>query len=530
MRNSTLPMNHNLKSSLTDDLSKLLAVLPQTICQQVLELPEDLSTLIEVVCDLGRIAEARFPNKVHFLGQLATKREDIDYVTSRVGTFGSDNRAGIEATLHRISAIRNRAGVVIGLTCRVGRAVIGTVEVIKDVVKAGKSILLLGRPGVGKTTLLREIARVLADEEMLRVVVVDTSNEIAGDGDIPHPGIGLARRMQVPRSDQQHAVMIEAVENHMPQVVVVDEIGTEAETYAARTIAERGVTLIATAHGNTLENLILNPTLSDLIGGIQSVTLSDEEARRRHTQKSVLERRSPPTFDVLIEIKDKDTFVIQDDLATVVDLMLRDEKPEPEIRVRDGSKVQVVQVANSALLAQDRGMRFAAESRQETCQLAPAPPGSRVLEGAQIFPYAVSRNRLERAIKTLAVPARIVRNWEEADFVLTVKGQVRKTSSKFELMQRKNLPVHFIRSNTLAQIQQFLKSYYGIQDLTVEELAMRETEEAIRKVTDTGRPIDLAPQLAFIRSLQHEAIGHKGLSSKNMGAEPYCYVRVFRTA
>src|SRR3989442_2470881 len=186
------------------------------------------------------------------------------------------------------------------LTLRVGRAVYGTMEIIRDVVEAGRSILLLGKPGVGKTTLLREVARVLADEMGKRVVIVDTSNEIAGDGDIPHPGIGRARRMQVATPSLQHAVMIEAVENHMPEVVVIDEIGTEQEAAAARTIAERGVQLIATAHGNTLENLMLNPTLSDLVGGIQTVTLSDEEARRRGTQKSVLERKAPPTFQTLV--------------------------------------------------------------------------------------------------------------------------------------------------------------------------------------------------------------------------------------
>lgn len=514
----------------TDDLGKLLTVLPKHFREGVAGLPGDPQELMEIVCDLGRRPEARLPGKCLFLGDKQTTREDIDYVVSRVSTFGSDNRAGIEATLHRISAIRNRAGSIVGLTCRIGRAVFGTVEVIKDVVKTHKSILLLGRPGVGKTTLLREIARVLADEELRRVVIVDTSNEIAGDGDIPHPGIGLARRMQVPRSDQQHAVMIEAVENHMPEVIVVDEIGTEAEAYAARTIAERGVTLVATAHGNTLENLILNPTLSDLIGGIQSVTLSDEEARRRRTQKSVLERRSPPTFDVVVEIQDKDTFVIHDDVATVVDLLLRDEKPLPEIRVREGGSVQVVQSSNSEFLAYNHGMPAKDEREDRGRILAPAPPGSKVLEGAKIFPYSVSRNRLERAIRTLAVPAEIVRRWEDADFVLTVKGQARRGAGKFEQMEKKNIPIHTIRSNTVAQIQQFLAAYYSIDELTPEELALRETEQAIRKVGDTGRPMDLAPQDPAIRRLQHETADSRGFGSKSVGSEPYRYVRIFRSA
>lgn len=519
----------NNQSVTTDDLRILLEILPERFQREVAKLPGDPAELMEIVCDLGRLPEARFPERCYPLGELATTREDIEYVTSRVGIFGSDNRAGIERTLHRISAIRNRVGTIIGLTCRIGRAVFGTVEVLKDVVKTHKSILLLGRPGVGKTTLLREIARVLADEEQRRVVIVDTSNEIAGDGDIPHPGIGAARRMQVPRSDYQHAVMIEAVENHMPQVIVVDEIGTEAEAYAARTIAERGVTLVATAHGNTLENLILNPTLSDLIGGISSVTLSDEEARRRRTQKSVLERRSPPTFEVVVEIQDKNTFVIHNDVATVVDLLLRDEKPLPEIRVRDGEGVQVVQSSNSEFLAYNHRLE-SKEDKENRRSLAPPPPGHKVMEGAKIFPYSVSRNRLERAIRTLAVPAEIVRDWQHADFVLTVKGQTRRGVAKFDHMAQKNIPIHTIRSNTVAQIQQFLKEYYEIEDLSAEELALRETEQAIRKVSDTGRPIDLSPQTPAIRRLQHETADNKGLASKSVGSEPHRYVRIYRSA
>src|SRR4029077_9401249 len=290
--------------------------------------------LVELVLDLGRLPEARFPEGGYLPSDRAVSARDSGRVVERTGVFGKDNRAGIERTLHRISAIRNRVGDVIGLTCRVGRAVFGTVDILRDVIEAGESILLLGRPGVGKTTLLREAARVLADEVTKRVIVVDTSNEIAGDGDIPHPGIGRARRMQVPSPELQHAVMIEAVENHMPQVIVIDEIGTTAEAAAARTIAERGVQLIATAHGNTLDNLLQNPTLSDLVGGIHAVTLSDEEARRRGTQKTVLERKAPPTFDVLIEIQDKDRLAVHDDVAEVVDRFLRDVPPRPELRER----------------------------------------------------------------------------------------------------------------------------------------------------------------------------------------------------
>src|SRR5713101_9752277 len=318
----------------SDELEALLRGLPPDLVQRVRAL-DGLEGLLEIVMDLGRLPEARFVGREEYLSQREVSAEDLAYVISHIGQFGGDNRAGIERTLHRISALRNRAGKVIGLTLRVGRAVYGTVEIIRDIVESGRSILLLGRPGVGKTTMLREVARVLADDLAKRVVIVDTSNEIAGDGDIPHPGIGRARRMQVPTPSLQHAVMIEAVENHMPEVVVIDEIGTEQEAGAARTIAERGVQLIATAHGNTLENLMLNPTLTDLVGGIQTVTLSDEEARRRGTQKSVLERKAPPTFDVVMEIIDWQRLSVHLNVAATIDNILRGFPVNPQLRYRD---------------------------------------------------------------------------------------------------------------------------------------------------------------------------------------------------
>ncbi|HTG42199.1 MAG TPA: R3H domain-containing nucleic acid-binding protein [Methylomirabilota bacterium] len=308
--------------------------MPPEIVAAVHALPDKLS-LIEVVLDLGRRPEARFPDSEVMLLDREITEADISHVVDHIGTFGDDNRAGIERTLHRISAIRNRTGKIVGLTCRIGRAVYGTIEIIGDFVESGKSILIMGRPGIGKTTMLREAARVLADDLGKRVVVVDTSNEIAGDGDIPHPAIGKARRMQVRTPSLQHEVMIEAGENHMPQVIVIDEIGTELEAQAARTIAERGVMLIGTAHGNNLDNLMLNPTLSDLIGGIQSVTLGDEEARRRRTQKSVLERKAPPTFDVIIEIIDRERVTVHADVADTVDSMLRGDQVAAELRWRD---------------------------------------------------------------------------------------------------------------------------------------------------------------------------------------------------
>ncbi|HEV8403045.1 MAG TPA: R3H domain-containing nucleic acid-binding protein [Candidatus Limnocylindrales bacterium] len=317
-----------------DDLDALLEALPPEIVAAVNGLP-DRNALIEVVMDLGRSPEARFPDAEVNLLEREITDEDIAFVVDHIGSFGDDNRAGIERTLHRISAIRNRNGKIVGLTCRIGRAVYGTIEIINDFVETGKSILIMGRPGIGKTTMLREAARVLADDMGKRVVVVDTSNEIAGDGDIPHPAIGKARRMQVRTPSLQHEVMIEAVENHMPQVIVIDEIGTELEAQAARTIAERGVQLIGTAHGNNLDNLMLNPTLSDLIGGIQSVTLGDEEARRRRTQKSVLERKAPPTFDVIVEIVDRERVAVHADVADTIDAMLRGDQVSPELRWRD---------------------------------------------------------------------------------------------------------------------------------------------------------------------------------------------------
>src|SRR5947208_6787330 len=340
------------QQQITDNLEQLLQALPPDVLQAIQEQP-DQEDLLEIVLDLGRPPEARYPERVVELGEVPVTESDLEHVVSRVGVFGKDNRAGIERTLHRISAIRNRSGRVVGLTCRIGRAVFGTIDIMRDVVETNKSILMLGKPGVGKTTKLREVARVLSEEFGKRVVIVDTSNEIAGDGDIPHPAIGRARRMQVAEPILQHAVMIEAVENHMPEVIVIDEIGTEQEAFAARTIAERGVQLVGTAHGNSLENLLMNPTLSDLVGGIQAVTLSDEEAKRRGTQKTVLERKSPPTFDVIIEIMEVDKLAIHHNVEQTVDALLRGQQPRPEIRVRNTEgEIEVIQ--KSASGARDR--------------------------------------------------------------------------------------------------------------------------------------------------------------------------------
>ncbi len=352
-------MTLNHRHELTDDIDALLAALPPEIADRLRKLPPERE-LIEVVLDLGRHPEARFGSGgEEVLLEREVSDRDIQWVVDHIGSFGDDNRAGVERTLHRISAIRNRSGKIVGLTLRVGRAVFGTIEIIEDLVESGRSVLIMGRPGIGKTTMLREAARVLADDLDKRVVVVDTSNEIAGDGDIPHPGIGRARRMQVPTPAMQHAVMIEAVENHMPQVIVIDEIGTELEAMAARTIAERGVQLIGTAHGNNLDNLMLNPTLSDLIGGIQSVTLGDEEARRRRTQKSVLERKAPPTFDVVVEIQDRERVTVHADVAETVDALLRGDPVAPELRWRDEGGVHRSQSRPRPRPAQGVADRFA---------------------------------------------------------------------------------------------------------------------------------------------------------------------------
>jgi len=355
---------------LTDDLELLLAALPLHI-RQPLEKLENRNELLEVVMDLGRKPEARYLTQEAYLSQREVNEADIEHVIERIGNFGSDNRAGIERTLHRISCIRNRAGKVVGLTLRIGRAVFGTISIIQDLVESGQSILLLGKPGVGKTTLLRETARVLADDLHKRVIIVDTSNEIAGDGDIPHPAIGRARRMQVARPDLQHNVMIEGVENHMPEVIVIDEIGTQLEAEAARTIAERGVQLIGTAHGQTLENLMLNPTLSDLIGGIQTVTLGDEEARRRGTQKSVLERKAPPTFDVLVEIRDRDRVAVHLNVADTVDATLRGQQYTTQIRFRnERGEIEMHEEESDYDDEQSLGSRNGSQFSEETSMAA----------------------------------------------------------------------------------------------------------------------------------------------------------------
>jgi len=477
--------------------------------------------LLEIVLDLGRCPEARYTDDEVRLCNAEVTPAEIDYVVSRISAFDADNRAGIERTLHRISAIRNRRGSIVGLTCRVGRAVYGTIDIIEDIIMSGKSILLLGKPGVGKTTMLREAARVLADKK--RVVIVDTSNEIGGDGDIPHPAVGRARRMQVPQPSLQHEVMIEAVENHMPEVIVIDEIGRELEAQAARTIAERGVQLIGTAHGRTLENLLMNPTLSDLVGGIESVTLSDEEARRRGTQKTVLERRAPPTFDVLIEIQDRQKLLVHHDVASSVDHLVRGRTPETELRWRD-------EQGRVHRGAPEEAEERPTEVEQPAVTLRVTPPKRSTLKPVRVYAYGIAHNRLEQAAARLRLPVMITDEIGEADLVMTVKNYYRRRPKLISDAERRNTPIYVLRANTLPQMENCLADIF---DLTPDEtdpytLAMQETQEAIRRVLIGERSVDLSPQNAFIRRQQHEMIREHNLISHSYGKEPMRRVRVYR--
>ena len=729
---------------LIDDLGALLGALPPEIVAAIHALPNQ-TALIEVVLDLGRVPEARFPDDEVTLLDREVTEADIALVVEKIGTFGDDNRAGIERTLHRISAIRNRSGKIVGLTCRIGRAVYGTIEIIGDFVESGKSILIMGRPGIGKTTMLREAARVLADDLGKRVVVVDTSNEIAGDGDIPHPAIGKARRMQVRTPSLQHEVMIEAVENHMPEVIVIDEIGTELEAQAARTIAERGVQLIGTAHGNNLDNLMLNPTLSDLIGGIQSVTLGDEEARRRRTQKSVLERKAPPTFDVIVEIQDRERVMVHADVGETIDAMLRGDPVAPELRWKDEGGVHRTQSRprpspreqlgrerfaglvgaggggwrqepgwrgetsyRSATWEGDRGAarppafrpgasggwretrggrlatgaerspggsersapgsarsapgaepgrtmpgeriahhddgppagggpgggsgvnganggwdsggpgngsdggpwRAAAVSRfaiadgpfvageiadrgpleRSGTAVAPAEvrareareldrqrewrdqasraleafkaeegtgpvnaadlvaddealadraiaaaldadgPALRVEHGIlptlRVFPFGISRKRLEQAIRELQLPVIVARDIDEADVVMTLRSEYRQKGPTIRDAESRALPVYVLKANTTVQMQASLTSVFSLE-VDPREAALLETEEAIGMVVRESQAVELAPQSAYIRRLQHQMAERANLVSRSRGREPYRRVRLY---
>ena len=449
------------------ELELLLNVLPPYI-KESLQGRDDLDNLIEIVLDLGRKPEARFPGNFEYLSDEEVSKDDLKYVTDRVSPFGLDNRSGIEKTLHRISAIKNRRDEIIGLTCRVGKTVFGTVDIIRDVIAEENSMLLLGKPGIGKTTMLRETSRILADEFNKRVVIVDTSNEIAGDGDIPHPGIGHARRMQVKTPEKQHDVMIEAVENHMPEVIIIDEIGTEKEADAAKTIAERGVQLIATAHGNLLENLISNPTLSELIGGVKSVTLGDEEAKKRNTQKAVLERKGVPTFDVVAEIVDRKTLKVHRPVDKVVDLYLRGLIPQPEIRIREGNTGGEI-IQNSDVEGLDNFETQTTDEPEDlyiddSYDMIDQAKAQKSLwsskKSPKIYPYAISRKHIEKVINKFNIKASLTKHIHESDLMITVKAQKRKGTGKIKKAYEEDIPVYVIKKNNFTHVEKILRKLF----------------------------------------------------------------------
>ena len=536
-------------------------MLPPAV-RQALEPPEARDQLLEVVLDLGRVPEARYPGRVVELGERPIERNDLAGVLEQLGPFGGDNRAGIERTLHRISAIRNRTGEVVGLTCRVGRAVFGTVVMVRDLLDSGRSLLLMGRPGVGKTTALREIARVLADELGKRVVVIDTSNEIAGDGDIPHPAIGRARRMQVARPELQHQVMIEAVENHMPEVIVIDEIGTELEAQAARTIAERGVMLVATAHGNELANLIKNPTLSDLVGGIQSVTLGDEEARRRRTQKTVLERAAEPTFPMAVEMHSRHRWLVHADVARTVDLLLRGQAARPQVRelAADG-QVRLAEPPASAVAAPTSQVSAGSPLAQRPLpplRPAPAQPEALIeeLDGPEdheapapaappdaplrVYGAGISRSLLEQVARARRLPVETAPSVELADVVLSVRQQLGRDPHVRRHAQELGIPILVIKSGALPQIQRglerLLERRHGSSppapaqpsDADDMHAALEECRLAVEQVVlPQGRPVELLPRNERVRRLQAELAARYRLRSAEFGRGSEQRLRVF---
>lgn len=525
---------------ITDDLDVLLDVLPANL-RHAVEKANNSDKLIEIVIDLGRQPTARFVENEISLSDKEITRTEIDHITERIGEFDADNRAGMERTLHRISAIRNRRGAIVGLTCRVGRAVYGTVDIIQDIIESGKSVLILGRPGVGKTTLLREAARILAENK--RVVIVDTSNEIGGDGDVPHPAVGKARRMQVKVPTQQHEVMIEAVENHNPEVIVIDEIGRELEALAARTIAERGVQLIGTAHGQTLDNLLLNPTLSDLVGGVEAVTLSDEEARRRGTQKTVLERRAPPTFDVLIEIQHRERFAVHLDIMSAVDSLLRDMPIQPEIRTRDESGQVMIEKATQAKPKIEATTKSTPRSKRQPAPIPQQFPRSESinppvisnnetkLQTIKIFAYGVAKNRLQQAAKRLGVPAIVVADVNEADVLVTLRTYYRNREQTVIDAESRGMPIYVLRANSVSQTEQFIGDLYNLTEHTPRDTmddVRLETQQAIAAVLNGERWVDLPPGPSLVRRLQHEMARKAELVSHSYGKEPRRHVRIFR--
>ena len=451
--------------NIDDDLEKLLNNLPFFIYHH-LNTHANKEKLIEIVLDLGRRPEARFTTGPEYLSQKIISWQDIDYMTKRISKFSGENRAGIERTLHRISCIRNRQFLINGLTCRVGRAIFGTISIIRDLLESGKSILILGRPGVGKTTIIREIARVLSDEMEKRVIIIDTSNEIAGDSDVPHSGIGRARRMQVPKTELQHKIMLEAIENHMPQVIVIDEIGTELEALAARTIAEKGVQLVGTTHGNCLENLIKNPSLSDLIGGIQYVTISDEEAKRRGTQKSILERKSYPAFQLAIEVNSLSSWTIYENVENSVDLILRGNFHIAQIRNLKKNEKLIInykKFQKDFLIKNSRFLNKEMISIHKNWFLVNEPKRIRSLNLKNktliIYPYSLSKNLIREMLIQFGDKIIFTTQINQANLIIGLKKHLRQNFRLKSLANKQNIPIYTINQRSIYQIMRLLQFF-----------------------------------------------------------------------
>ena len=557
-----------------DDLERLLEILPDFV-KRPLEQHENQKKLIEVVMDLGRRPEARFPENPQYLSNKTVSWQDLDYCVKRIGNFGGDNRSGVEKTLHRISSIRNREGHIIGLTCRVGRALFGTVSIIRDLLEKQQSILVLGKPGVGKTTMIREIARVLADEMQKRVVIIDTSNEIAGDGDIPHPAIGRARRMQVASPELQHHVMIEAVENHMPEVIIIDEIGTELEALAARTIAERGVQLVGTAHGSFLENLIKNPILCDLIGGIQYVTLGDDEARRRGTQKSILERKTLPAFHIAVELHERCSWVIHERVDETVDQILqgyqsftqrRDMLPNGKIVIQchyslskefSNNHLDLKNNCNKEKLskyeynsAKNKDNKFfntisVQSSTHTSSKLNYKERLNKSISRIQVYPlflyaYSVSLTQINKVIETFTLPLIITEDLSKADIILALRSHVKQNTKLRHIAQSRQITIYTVHSSTMAQVTRALRRIFNpnaIQSINWQKLsrgktiieieALEEALLAIKKIIiPKNQSVELLPRTPSIRKIQYWLINTYNFKARGFGEEPNRCLRI----
>ena len=547
---------------LADNLNQLLEIVP-TFIQKPLKDHPKREILIEIVLDIGRRPEARFADSTEYLSYRTVVWQDLDYIIKRLGKFSDDNRAGIEKTLHRISSLRNRQGNIIGLTCRIGRAVFGTVSIIRDLLENKKSILLLGKPGVGKTTAIREIARVLSDGMKKRVIIIDTSNEIAGDGDLPHPSIGKARRMQVSSTKNQHEIMIEAVENHMPEIIIIDEIGTELEATAARTIAERGVQLIGTAHGNALENLIKNPTITDLIGGIQYVTLGDEEAKRRGSAKSILERKAPPTFDVAVEIHDSQTWVIHDNIENSVDLLLRGQNPLLQKRKLTNEKEVTIQCrisynanephkinhlkSNIPVKKEKKNVLLSNITIKKNWKLKKLNDDSSKLLTREIslYTYGINIQELNAIIRTLRLPIVITKEIQSANAVLALENLVKNNRRLKQISYSRKTTIYTIQRHSLLEIVKTLQklsnkynTFPAIKKQNIRKTSriidkelltpLEETRLSIEEIIIPNHKIlDLLPRTSSVRKLQHDLIEHYQLNSSDVGNELNKRVRIY---